>query len=105
MLADCPHAMRPIPDHDGRPLPPDRRRQLADRLADIDRWYPGSPFRRAFRAAACRHFGDEMGEHREMAMLLAEAADFHGIDRNDVNRLTMPIEMFLARKARREARN
>lgn len=90
----------PIPDHDG-PIPPERLRELRARLADIDRRYGGSPFRRAFRAALCRHYGDEMGEHREMRALMAEAGDWHGMQERDVDRLTMPLEMYLARYALR----
>ena len=92
--------MTPVPDHDGRPISPEAARELAARLADVDRRYGASPFRRAFRAALCRHYGDSMGEHREMTLLLAEAGDHHGLSRDGVNRLTMPLPMYLARKGR-----
>lgn len=92
--------MQRIPDHDGRPLDEDTGRELASRLRDVDRRYGTSPFRRALRAALCRHYGDAMGEHREMTLLLDEAGDWHGLSRDEVNRMTMPLSMYLARKGR-----
>lgn len=95
-----PRGQRGLPDHDGRPLSEERRAELCRRLGDIDRRYGGSHYRRAFRAALCRHYGDEAGEHREMALLLAEAGDWHELEYHEVDRLTMPLEMYLSRRGR-----
>lgn len=94
--------MRLILPAPGGPLPdPDPGRELAARLRDVDRLYPASPFRRAFRAALCRHYGDVIGEHRELTMLLAEAGDFHGLSGREVDRLVMPLATFAATRGRR----
>lgn len=89
-----------IPDHDGRPLDPEARRELRSRLAYIDQVYGGSYFRRVFRALAYRHFGDEVGEAREMGALAMEAGYHHGLSDREVDRLTMPATMYLNRRRR-----
>lgn len=88
-----------IPDHDGRPVP-----GLAEALAEIDRRYPGHPMRRALRAAAAYNFGDAVGWHREMQVLLDEFADEVQIRRADVDRLVLPPRRFVAVRFPRRGR-
>ena len=97
--------MPPIPDHDGRPPAGEHARELRERLAYVEAVYGGSYYRRAFRAAIYRNYGDEMGEAREMGALLMEAGFHHGLAAHEVERLTMPAAMYLSRRARRPRSN
>ena len=75
--------------------------ELASRLARIDAIFGGSPFRRLFRAALCRHYGDGRGEHREMCAMMGEAGDWHGMRDSEIRHLTMPPLVFLSREPHR----
>lgn len=84
------------PDHDGRPLTEESRRELARLLDEIDVYFAGSRHRRYVRSLACFNMGDQMGFWREYRAGLYEAQSDREITDNDFKRLTQPGVRYLS---------
>lgn len=75
-------------------------------LESIQAGYAGSPYLHAFKAATYRAFGQAQEAYAQECMTLADAGDWHGMTGDDVDRLTMPRRMYLAKRSgRRRGQN
>lgn len=73
---------------------PQPRLGLPAALARIDAELGASPYRRAYRAAACLNHGDADGLRRELAAGLGEGARLHGLGHGA--ELVLPAAVALA---------
>ena len=85
-----------IPDHDGRGMTEESRRELAKLLREIDAAYAGSEHRRYVRALACFNMGDQPGFWREFRAGLYAAQSERGATSGEFSRLTQPGRRFLS---------
>ncbi len=88
--------MLDIPDHDGRRLTPEQRRELDQLLSDADFVWGGSDRRRFVRALICFNAGDAAGFWREFRAGAYEAQSERGMGEAEFMRRTMPGRRFLS---------
>lgn len=87
-----------IPDHDGRPLTPEQRRELARLLDEADAEWAGSDRRRFVRALICVNMGDAAGFWREVRAGGFEAQAEREMSDREFMRRTMPGRRYLTQR-------